>query len=53
MHTDQELYDELSFYTLGLGAKLSTPRFSYRLLSGRHHSCPAAPNMGECFTSIT
>src|ERR1700733_9263281 len=37
-----------------LGAKLSAPRCCHRLFSaGRHYSCPAAPNMGECFTSIT
>src|ERR1700729_3306433 len=42
------------FYAFTLAAELATPRSGYRLLSlGRHYSGPAAPNMGECFTSIT
>ena len=42
------------FYVFTLGAELSAPRCGHRLLSaGRHYSGPAAPNMGECFTSIT
>ena len=42
------------FYMFTLRAELSAPRCGHGLLSlGRHHSGPAAPNMGECFTSIT
>ncbi len=42
------------FYVFTLGAELSAPRCSDRLFrAGRHYSGPAAPNMGECFTSIT
>ena len=41
-------------YMFTLRAELSAPRCGHRLLSlGRHYSGPAAPNMGECFTSIT